>query len=105
MTIAAEELRRLACVNFVNFAGRMTIEELTSRRWASITFSGERHRMVLRLQGSGARAAAQAFLADLGEREFELKDHILVDIALLAMDDDRDDSVLLTLEALTVEMS
>lgn len=105
MTSAADELSRVLTVNFMNFDGKVAVEELVSRSWASITFSGERHRLTLRLDGAGARSAARAFLDGLGEREFELKDHILIDIAVADIDDDRDDMVRLALEALTVEMS
>ena len=50
------------------------------------------------------RAAADAFLKDLGAAEFSLRGHILADIALVS--DERPDdasSVTISLEALTVE--
>jgi hypothetical protein len=100
----AAALARALRVNFVKFSGRFEIEELTSRPWASATFSGARHRLILRLEGPGAGAAADGFLDGLAERDFELNGHVLADIAL-ARDsrEDGDDRVRLTLEALTVE--
>lgn len=104
MTAAGEQLNRALRVHFVHFAGAIAIEEPVSRRWASITFSGERHRLRLSLAGAAAASAADAFLDGLAEREFELPGHILADIALV--EDKREgDSVRLTLEALTVEAS
>ena len=86
------------------FAGTATVEELESRSWASITFSGERHRLRLRLEGECAAAAADEFLDGLAEREFDLPGHVLADIALVS--DEREEAqVRLTLEALTVEES
>jgi len=99
MNQAADRLRRAL---FADLAGPAIVEALESRSWASITFSGERHRIVLRLAGEGADAAADRFLDGLAEREFALDGHILADITLVS-DDRRGDSVRLTLEALTVE--
>jgi hypothetical protein len=99
MTQAGEALQRALCADFDGLA---RVEALKSRSWASITFSGERHRLVLRIEGAGARAAADRFLDSLAEREFDLEGHILADIAPVA--DERDaNGVRLSLEALTVE--
>ena len=106
LTSAADELKRVLCVNFVNFvrfAGEMTVEQIVSRRWASITFTGERHEMKLRLEGCGAAAAADSFLGRIAEREFPLRGHIVADIAIVSDERLSDDLVRLRLEALTVE--
>jgi hypothetical protein len=99
---AGAELVRALRGWFAGFAGALSVEEPASRRWASVTFSGERHRLRLRLGGAGAGAAADAFLDGLDEREFALRGHILADIALVG-DEREEDGVRLTLEALTVE--
>ena len=83
-------------VNFLNF------ERVHSREWASITFSGARHEITLRLVGAEADAAADAFAASLDAAEFRLRGHILADIALVAREA-TGDGVRLSLEALTVE--
>ena len=91
-------------VNFVNFGGAFRIDELASRSWASVTFSGARHAVAFTLEGSGASAAADAFLATMEEAEFDLGAHLLADIVLVG--DDRSaaaDRVQVRLEALTVE--
>jgi hypothetical protein len=101
---AAEALARALRGHFPDFSGMLEIEEIASRRWASITFTGARHRFGLRLSGPGARTAADAFLDGLGEREFALNGHIVADIALKGdVAEEGEDVVRLTLEALTVE--
>jgi hypothetical protein len=89
-------------MNFVNF--EMAIEEIRSRSWASATFAGARHELSFRIEGEGAGAAADAFLAHLEAAEFDLRGHILADIALVS-DERRDgeDAARISLEALTVE--
>jgi hypothetical protein len=84
-----------------SFTGLATITRHESCGWASISSSGERHRLVLRLEGDSAAADADRFLDGLAEREFALAGHILADVALVA--DERDArAVRLTLEALTI---
>jgi hypothetical protein len=53
VTDAATALLRAVRVHFVHFAG-FVLEEIRSRRWASITFRGARHELVFRLEGEGA---------------------------------------------------
>ena len=104
LTHAGAELARAAAAAFAGSEGRAEVEAVESRAWASVTFSGERHLLRLRLDGDGAGPAADAFLDGLAEREFALRGHILVDIVLRS--DRRDPGgacVRLALEALTVE--
>ena len=102
-TEAGAELRRALGANFVTFGAAVTFESLTSRPWASITFAGERHKLVLCLPGPGAQAAVDAFLEGLEDREFALRGHVVADIAATEVERDEDGQVRLTLEALTVE--
>ena len=102
---AADQLPGALGVHFVHFAGQVAVEKMVSRRWASITFAGERHALTLRIEGEGAGAAADAFLDGLAEREFGLRGHILADVALSAERRESDALVRLELEALTVEAS
>lgn len=85
---------------FAGFDG-LTVEEIRSRAWASVTFSGARHEIALRLEGDGAEEAAGRFLARLSAAEFDLPGHILADL-VLASDARSGGSILLRLEALTV---
>lgn len=103
LTAASAELRRALGVVFVGFGAAVTFESLTSRPWASITFAGERHKLVLRLPGPGAQAAVDAFLDGLADREFALRGHIVADIEATGIERDGDGQIRLTLEALTVE--
>lgn len=80
MTVG-ETLRRAIAAHFSAFAVCLEIEELSRRDWASITFSGERLCLRLRLDGPDAMAATEAFLDRLDEREFNLRGHFVADIA------------------------
>ena len=100
---AALALKRALRTDIGPFDGLVEVEMLHRRDWASITFTGERHRVRLRLEGDGAAASADAFLDGLGDREFDLPGHFVADIVL--MREDREDSgVTLVIEALTVEL-
>jgi len=90
-------------VKFVNFDARFSLNELTSRSWASVTFSGARHRIDFTLAGAEAGAAADALLGNLAEAEFDLRGHILADLSLVSENRGEADKVRIALEALTVE--
>ena len=92
---------RLEIVNFVNFTG-FVLEEVHSRRWASVTFQGARHELVFRLEGEGAEAAAAQFLSGLDARKFDLRGHLLADVSLVA-EERRPGFARIRLDALTVE--
>ena len=88
-------------VNFVNFTG-FVLEEMRSRRWASVTFQGARLELVFRLEGDGAEEAAGRFLRGLDARRFELRGHLLADVSLVA-EERRPGFARIRLDALTVE--
>lgn len=50
--------------------------------WASITFSGVRHRFILLLSGDEAVAAGENLIAELAEHEFTLPGHFAADAAV-----------------------
>ena len=103
---AAGELRRLMRASFAGFDGHFQVEDIQSRSWASVTFSGERHALRLRLSGEGAAAAADAFAGGLADREFDLDGHVIADIAVVSDERDaRGTTVRLGMEVLTVEAS
>lgn len=89
---------------FASFGGGFALHELASRNWASVTFSGARHRMTFSLEGAGAEEAADAFLGTVTEAQFGLRGHILADIAVTG-EERSADRVRISLEALTVEDS
>jgi hypothetical protein len=90
-----------AIVNFVNFD--VCFEEIRSRSWASVTFTGARHELALRLNGDGAEEAADRLCGGLDTAELDLRGHILADIALVSRDTPDQAGVRIRLEALTVE--
>ena len=104
-TEASTELKRALRACFVTLGAAVTFEAVASRPWASIIFSGERHRVALCLPGPGAQAAVDAFLDGLADREFALRGHILADIEAAGVQRDGDGQIRLMLEALTVEDS
>jgi hypothetical protein len=87
--------------SFASFAVDLTVEEVVSRAWASVTFRGARHEIGLRLEGEGAVAAASEFVKGLEAADFRLPGHVVADIALLS-ETRQPRSVSLRLEALTV---
>ena len=83
---------------------RIMLSEFRSTDWRSLTFSGERHRIDLRIPGPGAAAIADVLTRDLGEAEFTIPGHVVADIAVDGpMLEHADGAVGIRIEALTVE--
>jgi|GEM_PF-2831321 len=101
LTDAATALLGAVRVHFVHFAG-FELEEISSRRWASVTFRGARLELAFRLEGEGAEAAAGRFLSGLDARALPLRGHILADLRLVA-EERRPGRARIRLTALTVE--
>ena len=99
---ATSALLRALSMKFVGFGANVELEEIRSRGWASVTFTGARHELVYRIEGSEAEAAAEAFLSNLDTADFRLRGHILADIALVSTER-RTGEARFRLEALTVE--
>jgi hypothetical protein len=102
MSDATTELIRVLGLAFSNF----TVEDVRSRDWASATIIGVRHTLTFRTEGEVAQAAADRFLNDLAEAEFDLRGHIVADIALVSesrTSGPRGPLVRICIEALTVE--
>ena len=97
-------LARLLGVNFVNFVGSVSVQPLGRADWASVTFTGARHRLRLVLEGQGAVGAAADFLERMADLDLPIAGHIVADLALLA-EERRDGGAYaaLDLEALTIE--
>lgn len=75
------------------------VTDARSTRWASATFSGARHRISLAASPS---AAVDAWLAGLPEIEFDLRGHLVADIAISSVHRLAAET-LVEVEALTVE--
>lgn len=99
---AASALLRAVRNAFAGFGGALVVEEMRSRRWASITFTGARHELRFRLEGRTADEEAERFVSSLEAAEFALRGHVLADIALVSQVREEGRAVI-EVEALTVE--
>jgi hypothetical protein len=99
---AATALIRAVRGRFSDPGLAFSLEELRSRGWASVTFNGARHELAFRLDGDGAEDAAGHFLSEMDAAEFNLRGHLLADLALVS-EERRPGQVRISLEALTVE--
>lgn len=97
-------LARALRAEFAGFPGAVTVEPIGHTTWASVTFSGARHRLHLSIAGEGAAGAAADFLARMEDVEFAIPGQIVADLALVA-EERREGGgfVRLELEALTIE--
>lgn len=66
--------------------GRATVLEHDERAWASITFSGARHRLRLHFEGAEAVEAGERLIAFLPEHEFAIPGQIVADAAVVEVD-------------------
>lgn len=82
---------------------RILLSGVRSTEWHSLTFSGERHWIELRVPGDAAKTIADRMAAGIAEAEFAIAGHVVADIAVAAGPlPQADGSVLLAFEALTV---
>ena len=76
------------------------------RSWASITFAGTRHKVVIEYHGDIAIEAGECFIAFLSEHEFAIPGHLVADAAVTEVDQTLDPAVLrVTCELLLLEES
>lgn len=67
----------------VELAGANSSVIATSTRpWASATFVGAQHRIILRMTGSDRQTSAKLFVEQLPEAEFSIPGHIVADACL-----------------------
>jgi len=82
---------------------QVLLTSIRSVDWNSLTLSGERHELDLRLAGPGSATAAENLCNGLEEAEFAIPGHIVADIALCGPPRQAaDGSVEISLEALTI---
>ena len=104
MSRAASGLLRALLRRAGEDRNRIVLTEITSVDWQSLTFVGERHRIVLRIIGEGSAAAAMRITRGIEDAEFSVPGHIVADIAPAGPPAARaDGGMTLVLEALTVE--
>jgi hypothetical protein len=66
--------------------GRATILSHAEKRWASVTFTGARHRLALLFDGAEAIEAAERFIALLPEHEFDILGQLVADATVTEVD-------------------
>jgi hypothetical protein len=103
MSAAAAALLRA----LLNRAGverdRILLSDFRSVDWQSLTFSGERHEIALRIPGPGAAEVGRRIADGLAEHEFALPGHVVADIAIVGEPrENGDGSLVLKIEALTL---
>lgn len=80
---------------------RLVIEELRARDWASLTLTGMRHELDVRLDGAGAAAALAVLSARLPTEAIAISGQILAEIVVEPGTTD-DDGIAMTLCALVI---
>ncbi len=66
--------------------GRGELVRHTERSWASVTFSGTRHTVVLAFAGIEAIAAGEQFIDALPDHEFAIPRQLVADAAVVRVD-------------------
>jgi len=62
----------------------LVIEELRARDWASLTLTGVRHELDMRLDGPGAAAALAAVAARLPDEAIQISGQLLAELLVEA---------------------
>lgn len=94
-------LRAVAAI-VTPFGARVVIEELRSRDWASLTLTGARHELDVRLDGASAAAALDALIAALPQAQVAMNGRILAELVVEPGTAD-DEGVALTICALVID--
>ena len=103
MSNAAAALLRVLIARAGVPRDRILLTDVDSVDWRSLTFSGERHQIELRVPGPDSRAVVARMCAGLEEAEFSIPGVIVADIGVAgAPARALDGATLVTIEALTV---
>lgn len=70
--------------------------------WQSLTFTGERHEISLRIAPPEAQPAVALLRDGLADAEFGLRGHVVADLLIVAERVEPDGAMLVDLEALTL---
>ena len=62
--------------------GQAQVLHHSEKSWASITFAGTRHRLVLEFEGAKAVEAGECFIAYLPEKQFAIPGQLVADAAV-----------------------
>ena len=66
--------------------GKTELLRHSERSWASVTFSGTRHSVVLAFTGAEAVAAGEALIDALPDHEFSIPGQLVADAAVIRVD-------------------
>ena len=103
MSPAASSLLRAMIGRAQVSRDRILLTDVHSVDWRSLTFTGERHQLHLRVPGPGSREIVARMCLGLEDAEFSIPGQIVADIAVLgAPKRSLDGSTSLTIEALTI---
>jgi hypothetical protein len=83
-------------------ADRILLSKFRSVDWQSLTFTGERHEIGLRLRGPHAADALARLRDGLGDAEWALPGHVVADILIVGTRAAGDGAIDVDLEALTL---
>jgi hypothetical protein len=83
------------------FGARVVIEELRARDWASLTLTGTRHELDIRLDGPAAAAALAAVSAQMPHENITIAGQLVAELLVEPGTAD-DQGVVLTLLALVI---
>jgi hypothetical protein len=81
---------------------RILLMDAESVDWRSLTFTGERHVLQLRVPGPDSNSIVERMCAHLEDAEFSIPGTIVADITTGPPEHALDGSVTVTIEALTV---
>ena len=103
MSAAASGLLRALIARAGVPRDRILLTNFRSTDWQSLTFSGERHELCLRVPGPDSTGVVEHLCRDLESAEFNIPGQIVADVGLAGMPVRADDgSTSLTIEALTI---
>lgn len=99
---AATLLRALVARAKVN-ENRILLSDVRSIDWQSLTFTGERHVISLRVLGPNAAAAVGRLTGGIEAADFPMRGQFVADIVVFGSPETHaDESISITIEALTV---
>ena len=97
------ERLRMALQVLAGYQGQITAHR--QQAWASITFSGARHTLILQFHGAGSIPAGETFIAALPDHEFSIPGQIVAEATIQAVDHQLlpESRMLVTVELLLLE--
>lgn len=103
MSPAAGALLRALIARSGADRNRILLTDVQSTDWQSLTFTGERHHIGLRVTGADSARVVERMCGDLADAEFSIPGVIVADVALVgAPAKTSEGAVQLMIEALTV---